>query len=373
MANRIKVLHIISDSNFGGAGRLLLNLSQCIDKDRFDFIFAVPKNSVLIKKLKQEGSVFTFSGGKDKSFDPAAIPSILGIIRVVEPDIVHTHSSISGRIASKLYIKKTHATVYTKHCVFEISPLRKYNICRKVYRLVDNILADKIIAVADVAKIELVSKGVSPSKITVIINGSLPLKLYSNDKKLITKQRLGINENDFVVGIVARLENYKGHKTLLDAAEISKREGEKIKFIIVGDGSCKDEYIKYANKLGISDRVIFTGFTDNVSEYMNIFDLNINCSTGTETSCLAISEGASIGIPAIVSSFGGNPNMVINGLTGYIYPQGNANELYKIINKLKNAPQILDIMKENIKKDYNDRFSSERMAKEYERFYIGLM
>jgi glycosyltransferase involved in cell wall biosynthesis len=246
------------------------------------------------------------------------------------------------------------------------------NICRKIYRIIDNLLSEKIIAVAESAKQELVFKGVSPSKITVIINGSLPLAEASEAQKSLTRRRLNISDNDFIVGIVARLEEYKGHKTFIEAAVASKKDGENIKFLIIGDGSIKKELVKYAKSLDVTDRVIFTGFVENVSELVNILDLNVNCSTGTETSCLAISEGASIGIPAVVSDYGGNPNMVLNGKTGYIYPQKNANELYKIIKSLKNSPKMIEKMKFNIKNDYIQRFSAIQMAKSYEVFYINL-
>ena len=233
MSNRIKILHIISDSNFGGAGRLLLNLSECIDKSKFEFIFAVPKNSKLVERLKKEGSVLSFSGKADTSFDVASVASICKIIRKIKPDIIHTHSSLSGKIAAKICTSKSHSTIYTKHCVFEPSSLYKSNICRIIYRFIDNLFSDKIIAVAESAKQELVFKGVYPSKISVIVNGSLPLMESSEAQKSLTRRSWGISDNDFIVGIVARLEEYKGHKTFIEAAAASKKEGENIKFIII--------------------------------------------------------------------------------------------------------------------------------------------
>ena len=153
MLGKLRILHIISDTNFGGAGRLLLNLSKCVNKERFEFIFAIPKSSKLFQQLKSEGRVYTFEGRGDRSFSISSIPSIVSIIKKTSPDIVHTHSSASGRIAAKICGKKI---VFTKHCVFEVSPAYKVKLCRILYRLLDNIFADKIIAVADAAKKELI-------------------------------------------------------------------------------------------------------------------------------------------------------------------------------------------------------------------------
>ena len=183
---------------------------------------------------------------------------------------------------------------------------------------------------------------------------------------------MGISDSDFVVGIVARLEEYKCHKTFLHAASLAQNDGENIKFIIMGDGSRREGLETYSEQLGLKN-TIFTGFVENVSEYMNILDINVNCSTGTETSCLAISEGLSLGIPAIVSDFGGNPNMVINGITGFIFSQNDANGLYKIIKELKNSPEIVKTISENAYKDFENRFSAPKMAKNYEKFYIDIL
>ena len=192
-------------------------------------------------------------------------------------------------------------------------------------------LSGSIIAVAESAKQELVETGVDPKKIKVIINGSLPQKVTSEEEKHRTRQRLGISSSDFVVGISARLEECKGHKTFIDAASLAKQDGQNIKFVIIGDGIKREELKKYVHELNLRDSVKFTGFVDNVADYLNVLNLNINCSTGTETSSLAISEGLSLGIPAIVSNFGGNPNMVIDGITGFVFEKNSPTQLYKII------------------------------------------
>ena len=370
---KIKVLHILSDTNIGGAGRLLLNLSKTVNKSKFEFIFAFPKGSKLINLFKKEGSVYCYSGKGDKSFNITSIISIKKIIKNTSPYIIHTHSSLSGRIAAKLSGIKKERVIYTKHCVFDIPNFKKNVLYRNIYRSFDDLFSGHVIAVADSAKKELIDIGVDPKKITVIINGSIPQKILSKDQISKLKDDLGISEKDFVVGICARLEEYKGHKTFIDAAFMAKKDNQNIKFIIMGDGSKREELNNYVNKLKLQKSVIFTGFINNVADYMNLFDLNINCSTGTETSCLAISEGLSLGIPAIVSNFGGNPNMVINGITGAIFEKNSADQLYKIIKTLKKSPQKLKAMQIAAANDFKSRFSASKMASEYEKFYYNII
>ena len=370
---KIRVLHILSDTNVGGAGKLLLNLSKCIDKSKFEFVFAFPRGSNLIILFKNIGKIYVFDGYGDKSLDIKAIGSIRQIIKKSNPDIVHTHSSLSGRIAAVMNGVKKDRIVYTKHCVFDIPESKKKPLRRKIYNILDNVLSGHIIAVAESAKKELIDMGVDPQKITVIINGSIPLRKASNNEIISTKERLGIAKDDFVVGISARLEEYKGHKTFIRAAWFAKKEKENIKFIIMGDGSKREELKNHVQSLELQDRVVFTGFVDNVSEYMNIFDLNVNCSIGTETSSLSISEGLSLGIPAIASNFGGNPNMVLNGKTGFIFERNNAEQLYKIIKMLKISPQKLLNMGKAAINDFESRFSATKMASQYEKFYYNIL
>ena len=370
---KIRVLHILSDTNIGGAGRLLLNLSESINKSKFEFIFVFPKGSKLIKLFKKQGRIYCYSGKGDRSFDIKSIISIMNIIKLTRPHIIHTQSSLSGRISAIICGISKKRVIYTKHCVFDIPNFKKQALCRNIYRFFDNSFAGSVVAVADSAKKELIDIGVSPKKITVIINGSLPQKRLSDNEKTKLKQELGINSKEFVVGICARLEEYKGHKTFINAALLAKKEHQNIKFIIIGDGSKKKELKKYVEDLNLQHSVIFTGFIDNAAEYMNILDLNINCSTGTETSSLSISEGLSLGIPAIVSDFGGNPNMVKNGITGFIFERKSAEQLYKIIKNLKNSPKMMIKLREYAIEDFNKRFSAKRMASQYEKFYISII
>ena len=85
-----------------------------------------------------------------------------------------------------------------------------------------------------------------------------------NPYKIKLKESLGISDNNFVVGICARLEKYKGHKTFINAALLAKQDGENIKFIIMGDGSQKEALMAYSRDLNLDNTVIFTGFVDKL-------------------------------------------------------------------------------------------------------------
>lgn len=376
MSKKIKILHILCDSNIGGAGRLLYNLSSCIDRNRFNFVFIFFKESRLIKLFKPLGfKIYLAENCKDRSFDINFIFEAREIIRNELPDIVHTHSSLSGRIASILAGIPRSGNIYTKHCVFDVPTIRKTLPSRIIYRIIDDFLSGKVIAVADAARDELITLGVKKSKIEVIINGAHKINKTTKKEQEALRKRLGIHENDFVVGISARLEEYKGHIYFLKAALYAMKNGDKIKFLILGDGSMRSRLENFAKNMGLieSNTVIFLGFKEDITKYINLFDVNVNCSIGTETSSLSISEALSIGKPAIVSDYGGNPNMIKHGITGFVIKKQDPSALYNSIIKLKsNENHIYDIFSSNAEKDYNERFSDKKMTTEYEKMYFKI-
>ena len=117
----LKVMNIISDTNIGGAGRVLINYLKYRDKENFDVSVALPRGSKLKEPLEALGSVvYEVDGMADKSMDPGVIKELRKLIRRVGPDVVHTHGSMSGRIAAR---REGRVVIYTRHSVF---PTKSY-------------------------------------------------------------------------------------------------------------------------------------------------------------------------------------------------------------------------------------------------------
>ena len=84
---------------------------------------------------------------------------------------------------------------------------------------------------------------------------------------------------------------------------------------------------------------------DNVSELLNITDVQANCSFGTEATSLSLLEGMSLGIPAVVTSFGGNPGVIKNGENGFLVPVNNAEKMAEGIEKLLTDEELYEKMR----------------------------
>ena len=364
----IKVLNILSDTNVGGAGRLLVNYLRNFDRDKFDVSVILPRDSALIPYIREVGyDVIEIENGRDKSFDIKAVREITRIIRRIKPDIVHTHSSFSGKIAA--YLCRVPRRFYTRHCAFEPKKVLTTFPGRQINGFINNTLATDIVAVADAAAKNMTDTGVDPKKITVIINGSQEVRRTSDEEKAELKIKLGIAPTTFVCGISARLEPYKGHSYLLESArEVLKKHPDTV-FLLIGDGSCRLELEEKSATLGITDKVRFIGFVSDVAPYYNIMDLNLNCSWGTETSCLALSEGMSLSIPAVATTYGGNPYMVTDGVNGILVPERDSHAMAEAILSLIDDPALLDTLSKGARRMYEEKFTASSMTRQLEDLY----
>ncbi len=364
----IKILNVLTDSNIGGAGRLLVNYLHNFDRTRFDSAVVLPKDSRLIPAVRAEGyDVIETEYGRDKSWDRRAVGELRRIIRDYRPDIVHTHSSLSARIAA--WQCGVPARFYTRHCAFE--PSRKLTTFpgKQLNGLMNRVLSTDIVAVAEAAKQNLTDTGVPEKLITVIINGVEPLRETSPEENDALRDELGIGREDFVCGIVARLEDYKGHSYLLESAKTVLASHPGAVFLIVGEGTERERLEKQAAESGIAGQVIFTGFCDDVAPYYGIMDLNLNCSWGTETSSLALSEGMSVGVPAVATTYGGNPYMITDGVNGLLVPEKDAPAMADAILRIMNDPALLKRLSDGARRLYREKFTARAMTEQLEALY----
>ena len=293
----IRILHVISDSNIGGAGHQLLNLLKGLSKDSFDIKVVVPHNAKLIKLLdeisiKHEEAPHL----AEKSFSARAIWYLYKIIRDYKPDIVHTHAALSARIAARMYMRCK--IINTRHCAFPVTSKQKK--LKWVVRIAEWLLGGLTVAVSDSAKEKLIQQGVSDKKIVVVNNGiDISLFKYDEEKRIDTRKELGLSEDTFCVGHVGRFEPEKNHAFLLEVFDIIRKQ-KKSTLVLVGCGSFDEELKTQAEKLGIKNDVLFLGTCSDISRLYQAFDVFIMPSTA-EGFGLAAVEAQCSGLGCILS------------------------------------------------------------------------
>lgn len=366
----VKVLQVSSDTNIGGAGKCILTYLKHCNREKLDVAVVLPKNSLLKSHVDEMGfKVFEIDAMADKSLDFGAVAKLLSVFCEFKPDIVHTHASMSARIAARLYGAKI---VYTRHSVFPPNPKLTHGIGKAVCGFVNNSTADKIIAVAEAAKQNICDIGVSDKKIDVILNGVEPLDEYSSEEIEKIKAEHGIPADCKCAAIVARLNEVKGHKYFVEAARLLKEMGIKARLLIAGTGDMEEKIRQQIKDSNLEDYVIMLGFLNDVEPLMNIVDVSVNCSFGTEATSLSLLEGMSLGKPAVVSDFGGNPGVIKNGENGFVVPTHSPEAVAEKLKELFTNDELYNKMSKKSKEIFGNTFTAKKYAENIDNIYLNL-
>lgn len=366
-----KVLNILTDSNIGGAGRCLINYLKYMDRTAFQVSVVLPQGSLLAPEVEALNvPVIACDGIAEKSFSWAAVGTLKQIIRREQPDIVHTHGSLSGRIAAR---QAGARVVFTRHSAFPVPDYLKKGPGHWLNGCINSHYADQIIAVSPATAQNLMDSGVPEKKITVMMNGVEPLTPSSPQDQAALRQKLGIPENVFTAGILARLEPYKGHLLLLEAAKTLRDQGRDFRILIGGSGSAEADILAGIREKGLEGRVLFLGFVTDVAGALSILDVQLNCSYGTEASSLALIEGMSLGLATVASDYGGNPWQVEDGVTGLLFESGSSRDLADKLARLMDDPALLAELRQNAKRAYETKFTGQIFAGNIEAVYRKTM
>ena len=368
----IRVLNIISDMNIGGAGRVILNYLRYSDKQQFETLVAIPHGSLLKEELEQAGvPVYEVDGMADRSYQKEDVALLQDLIRQVKPDLVHTHGSLSGRIAAR----RCHVpVVYSRHSAFPVPAKLKYPPGRWINKLINEHYADHIIAVSPATRDNLTEAGISPKKITVVMNGVAPVPQTTAEERRALRESLSIPEDTLVFGILARLEDYKGHLYLVHAAKLLKDQGRTgFRVLIAGTGAFEEDVARAVVEMGVEDVVQMLGFRSDAAALLNILDVQLNASYGTEATSMALLEGMSLGLPTIASDYGGNPFVITSGQNGLLFPSKDSAALADAMAELMDHPEEVAIMREKALETYQSRFTGEVFARNTEQIYENVL
>ena len=372
----MKIFQVISDSNIGGAGVLVKRICEAL-ADEFEFTVVVPKGAELKRLFEREEErgysaeknnrrrirIIEMAMGCERSFRLWDVERFRELFLREKPDVVHTHAVLSARIGARL--AGVDRILSTRHCAKETGEKRSF-----LYTKIYNMVTDVTVSTAQYAKRNLIEEGVFPEKICVIENGSPMTPRTSLEDRVALKERLGIPMGAVVLGSVARLERVKGQDLMIEALAVLVHEWRSdLHLVLVGTGSAGARLQEMAQERKLRKRVHFVGYTDGPYRYQNIFDINLNASRGTETSCLATSECMSLGIVTVASDFGGNPEMVRHGVSGLIFPSEDVHAMVRSIRLLLENPKLTLALSSGARLLYEKVYSIERMAEKYKRLY----
>lgn len=357
----MKVLHVISDRNVGGAGILLLHLLRCFPEEGIENVVALPEEALLIERIQALRVRVIELRYPCEGCWLRSVKELRGVLRRERPDVVHANAALSARIAAK---SMGIAVVHTRHCCYPPSGILRFAPFRMFGGICNRALSDLSIATAEVAADNLAALGIPRDRIRTIPNGSFPVREVSKAELTSVREHWQLSEADVCIGICARLETCKGHETFLRAAAmlIERFPSMRLRFLIAGEGSQRASLERLSDALGIANSVRFLGFLQDTAPFYRLLSVNVNCSVGTETSCLAISEGMSASLPTVASDYGGNVAMLADTRVGRLFSAGDPASLADVLGDLLSSRTTLLAMGNAAKECYEQKYTARRMA-----------
>ncbi len=365
----MRVLHVITDQNIGGAGVLLESLLCHLDPSRVESHVLLPEGSALASRLEDLPVELHFTSEEMDRISLSGVREVCRVIDVSGAELVHANAAVSARVAGRV---RGVPVLHTRHCCFPPAGLLRISLVRAAAGLCNRMLSDCVIATAEAAAADLRRLGIPEKKIKVICNGSRPVRAVSDEELSALRARLSIRREDIPIGICARLEPCKGHEVLLRAAVPVVKRFPGARFLIVGEGSQREALERLTDALQIREYVRFAGFIQDMAPVWRLLRINVNCSVGTETSCLALSEGMSAGVPMVVSDYGGNPAMVGESEAGLIYPSGDAEALTEALMQILSDAELEGRMSQAAYARYENQYTAERMTEHLTAVYEEL-
>jgi len=350
----LSLFQIDAGKEWRGGQRQALLLAKELKKKGYSLHFYVQKESPLHKKALEAG--LPVHPIKIRSeLDTTAIFKLAWAMRRKKCNLVHYHDAHSAAIgAAAAKLAKVPVRVLSRRVDF---PLKKNLLSRLKYGRD----LDAIISISEGVKKVLEESGIDPKIIKVIPSGIdfTPFREAKNSDYL--RRELYFAPDDFLVGIVAHLADHKGHKYLIQAAEILKKESPKIKIIIVGEGPLHMELKEQVEQIHVEDMVFFLGFREDIPQILASLDVFV-LSSYLEGMGTSILDAMACRLPVVATKVGGIPEVVIEGETGLLVPPKRPPSLAKAILTLYNNKEQAEKMGKKGYQLVHEKFSAESMA-----------
>lgn len=307
--------------------------------------------------------------------DLKALFSLWRLLIRERPFIVHTHTSkagILGRLAAKfagvpIIIHTPHGHVFYGH----FGPL-----ISKFFLLTERLMAritDRMVSLTQAEKNDYVALSISsPEKVTTIHSGVDVDRFMNIQVNIAEKKReLGLNSKGLMVGTVGWLLSIKGPMHLLKAMPYVWENHPETSLIFVGKGDLEKGLKEEARRMGVSDKVIFLGWRDDIPEIMQVLDVFVLPSLNEGMGRVLV-EAMAAGKPVVASSVGGILDLVKEGQNGFLAEPGDEKGLAIAIRKLLDDKKMRDEMGER-GREMATKFSVEKMVEKIDVLYESLL
>ncbi|TAK87964.1 MAG: glycosyltransferase family 1 protein [Betaproteobacteria bacterium] len=284
--------------------------------------------------------------------------SLLDWFRSNRCNVVSTHSSTDSWLTALalLVLGRPYPMVRTRHIS---APVPKNAPTRWLYTRA----ASRIITAGEALKKELVGRNGFPAQRIESVPTGVDAKRFRPGDRAAVRETLGLPQEKMLIGIVATLRSWKGHRYLIEALPGSAN------LVIVGDGPQRESLESLAARLGVRERVSFKGNQRDVVPWLQALDIFALPSYANEGVPQALLQAMLVGLPCVTTATGSIPELAKHGETALLVPPQDAPALREALQKLIGDPELRKRLGVAARVHCEAGFSYERMLDRMEKIY----
>jgi len=370
---RLRVLHVIDRMGMGGTEVGILKVIQGLGSECFEHRICTIRgcDERFSRAQGFDGQIYV--AGRLHSGFQFLLGRLAKIMREFRPDIVHSRNwgAIEAMPAARM--SGVPVAIHSEHG-YEVDMLDGLPWRRRVLRRVAYAAAEMIFTVTEELRAYHARQAWLPKeRIRVLPNGVDTARFIRRPgESQETRQQLGFGDESLVIGAVGRLVSIKDHSTLLKAAEILIDRGIPVAILLVGSGPelAKLQTLVAASPR-LSGRVFFTGAASDVAPLLNAMDIFVlpSLSEGMSNTIL---EAMASGLPVVATRVGGNPELVEEERSGWLFEPGDVMGLAAILEQMARDSDLRQALGHAARHRAVEHFSLEGMIERYRNLYIEL-
>lgn len=358
MRNSNNVMQIVQSLECGGLEKMVISLAERLNKkSSCASICCLDKTGELAQEAEYK-NIKVIAVRKKPGIDLPLVIKLAGIFRREKINVVHTHNLgplFYGTLAARL--SRVPVVINTRHG-------REAKVSLKLLWAMN----DNIVAISHDARRRLLKfNRINEERIKVIYNG-IDIKKFSEINSAQNKKIFNFDSSALVIGTIARLAPEKDQFTLIDAFSEVSQKLDNTRLIIVGDGTLRKELESYCRKRNLANKILFLGFRQDIPKILSIFDVFV-LSSITEGISLTLLEAMAASRPIVATNVGGNPEIIDNGVTGFLVPPKSPDRMAEAIIKILSDKELAGKMKLAGYKRVKEKFSLDRMTEAYNNLY----
>ena len=327
-------------------------------------VFCLDGIGVLGERLLADG-VPVIAYGRRPGLDISVSRRMAADIRSRQISVLHAHQYTPffyAAIAARFVFPRPRVifTEHGRHYPDVVSAKRRW-----INRTIFDRLADDVNAVCEFSARSLAEKdGFRPDRIHVIPNGIDAPKYAPSADRAELRRRLGLDPARKYVACVARFHPVKDHRTLIDAFAIVAPGHPDTDLLLVGDGALRADLEQRCRDLGVSSQVRFLGVRHDVADLLRAADVFALTSV-SEAASITLLEAMGSGLPVVVTCVGGNPEIVRDGIDGFLVPRGDAAAIASALGRLVDDPALASQLGRNASSRVQSTFTLDQTVDKY--------